>query len=88
MVLTEVDAPFTEDLRDSPLAALDAIGYANAPITSAGDGEAGNPGAAVIDPCNPIEVPQGILGHAEVPAEDAREQRLSMGAEAHDAAKS
>ena len=41
----------------------------------------------VIDPCNPIEVPEGILGHAEVPAEDAREQRFGVGTESHDAAK-
>ena len=86
-VLGEIDAPLTEDFRNGPLAALDAVRYANAPVAAAGDGEAGNPGAAVIDPCDPVEVPQGVLGHAEVPPEDAREERLRKGVESQDVTK-
>ena len=87
VVLGEVDAPFTEDFRDGPLAALDAIRDANAPVAAAGEGETGNLGTAVFDPCNPLEVSQGVLGHAEVPPEDAREERLRKGVETQDVMK-
>ena len=49
MVFGEVDAPLAEDLRDSPLAALDAIRDAYAPVATAGEGKAGNLGAAILD---------------------------------------
>ena len=71
MILSEVDAPLTEDLRDGPLAALDAIRDANASVAAAGEGEARNLGTAILDQCDAVEVPECVLGHAEVPSEDS-----------------
>ena len=76
MVLGEVDAPLAEYLRDSPLTALDTIWDAYSSVATAGEGEAGNLGTAILDQCDTVEVPECVLRHAEVPSKDSIEERL------------
>jgi hypothetical protein len=72
MVLCEFDAPFTQDLRDGPLAALDTIRDAYTPVAAAGEGEAGDMCTTVLDQFHTLKMPKRVLRHAEVPPEDAR----------------
>ena len=76
VIFGKVDAPFAEDLRDSPLTALDAIRDAYSSVAAAGEGKAGNLGTAILDQCDTVKVPERVLRHAEVPSEDSREERL------------
>ena len=64
MVFGEVDAPFAEDFRNSPLTALDAIRDAYSPVTAAGEGEARNLGTSIFDQCDTFKVPERVLRHA------------------------
>ena len=73
VVLCKIDAPLTEDLRDSPLTALNAIRDAHSSVAPARKGEAGNLGATILDECDTVEVLERVLRHAEVPSENSRE---------------
>src|SRR4030042_1926861 len=76
MIFGEIDAPFAEDLRDGPLTALDTIRDAYSSVATAGEGEAWNLGAAILDECDTFEVPECVLRHAEVPSKNSIEKRL------------
>jgi len=76
MVLRQVDAPLTKNLRDGPLPALDTIRNADTPVAAAGKGKPGKLGTAVLDHCDTVKVPERILRHAEMPPEDTREERF------------
>ena len=71
MILGEVDAPFAKDFRDRPLTTFDTIGDPYAPVAAPGEGEASDLSTPILDQCDPVKVPEGLLGHAKVPAEDA-----------------
>ena len=76
MILREVDAPFTDYLRDSSLTTLDAIRDAHSSVAAAGEGEARNLGTAILNKCDAVEVPECVLGHAEVPSKNSMKKRL------------
>jgi hypothetical protein len=61
VVLGEVNAPFTEDFRDSPLTALMHSGTPTL-RSFLRDSEARNLGIAAIDPFNPLEMSQVYWG--------------------------
>ena len=64
MVLTELNSPLPKDFRDRPLAALDAVRNTYTSVAAARDDKAGNLTTPVIDPCYPLEVSEGVLGHS------------------------
>ena len=70
MVLGEVDTPLTENFRNGPLATLDTIRNAHAPVAAASKGESRDLSAAILDQFDPLKVPERVLWHAEVPPED------------------
>ena len=70
-----------KDLRNRPLAALDAIRDPYAPIAPTGKGETGNLGRPILNSCDTFKMAECVLGHAAVPAEDAGEERLRKGVE-------
>ena len=73
MILGKLHPPLPKDFRDRPLAALNAVRNTHASVTAARDGKTGNLGTPIFDPRNSLEVPEGVLGHPEMPPEDARE---------------
>src|SRR4030042_2298552 len=82
VVFGEIHAPFAENLRNRPFAALDAIRDPYTPVTASGKGQAGNLSTVVLDQRDTFKVSERVLRHAAVPPEDAREERLCTGVEA------
>jgi hypothetical protein len=87
MVLREVNAPFTEDFRNSSFSTLNAIWDAYSSVATASKGETRDLGTTAFDQFDTLKVPECVLGHAEVPSENSRKERFCKGVKAQNILK-